>query len=77
MPPLAVISYSQENYENKPNHRRLADAAVARNPQPSFSLKSANWVPQITNQAGTNGVLVFTNPPVATTNNFWRVRSVP
>ena len=43
----------------------------------SFSLKPANWVPQITNHAGTNGALVFTNTPNKATNNFWRVRSVP
>ena len=32
---------------------------------------------QITNPAGPNGVLLFTNTPVTTTNNFWRIRSVP
>ena len=36
-----------------------------------------NWVPQLTNPAGPGGVLLFTNLPIATTNNFWRVRSVP
>jgi BspA type Leucine rich repeat region (6 copies) len=35
------------------------------------------WVPQATNATGTNGMLVLTNTPVATTNNFWRIRSVP
>jgi alpha-tubulin suppressor-like RCC1 family protein len=43
----------------------------------SFSLMPANWVPQITNPAGSGGVLVFTNTPDPTTNNFWRIRSVP
>jgi len=43
----------------------------------SFSLSQANWMPQATNPAGADGVLVFTNTPDATTNNFWRVRSVP
>jgi alpha-tubulin suppressor-like RCC1 family protein len=43
----------------------------------SFSLSPANWVPQATNPAGAGGILVFTNTPDATTNNFWRIRSVP
>lgn len=37
----------------------------------------ANWVPQLTNPAGANGVLVFTNLANPATNNFWRIRSVP
>jgi hypothetical protein len=36
-----------------------------------------NWIPQLTNPAGVDGVLVFTNTPDPTTNNFWRIRSVP
>ena len=36
-----------------------------------------NWMPQLTNPAGVNGMLVFTNLANPTTNNFWRVRSVP
>ncbi len=43
----------------------------------SFNLSPANWTPQATNTSGTNGVLLFTNTPLATTNNFWRIRSVP
>jgi hypothetical protein len=43
----------------------------------SFSLSPANWVSQVTNPAGAGGVLVFTNTPDPTTNNFWRIRSVP
>ena len=43
----------------------------------SFSLMPANWVPQMTNSAGSGGVLVFTNSPDPTVNNFWRIRSVP
>jgi hypothetical protein len=43
----------------------------------SFNLKPVIWVPQITNPAGVGGVLVFTNTPNNTTNNFWRIRSVP
>ena len=41
------------------------------------SLSPANWIPQATNPASSFGPLVFTNAPVATTNNFWRIRSVP
>jgi hypothetical protein len=43
----------------------------------SFSLTSGNWAPQVTNIAGAGGVLLFTNTPDLTTNNFWRVRSLP
>jgi hypothetical protein len=43
----------------------------------SFGLMPANWVPQVTNPAGASGVLVLTNAPDPTTNNFWRIRSVP
>jgi hypothetical protein len=43
----------------------------------TFNLTPANWIPQVTNPAGPKGVLVFTNTPVAGTNNFWRIRSVP
>jgi alpha-tubulin suppressor-like RCC1 family protein len=43
----------------------------------SASLSPANWAPQVTNAAGAGGILVFTNMPDATINNFWRIRSVP
>jgi alpha-tubulin suppressor-like RCC1 family protein len=43
----------------------------------SFSFAPANWVPQLTNPAGAGGVLVFTNMPGKSTNNFWRIRSAP
>ncbi len=43
----------------------------------SFSLSAPNWIPQVTNPANSYGALVFTNTPNPTTNNFWRVRSVP
>jgi alpha-tubulin suppressor-like RCC1 family protein len=36
-----------------------------------------NWTPQMTNPVGAGGVLVFTNTPVPTTNNFWRIRPAP
>ena len=43
----------------------------------SFSLSPINWIPQVTNPADANGNLAFTNTPDSTTNNFWRIRSVP
>jgi hypothetical protein len=43
----------------------------------SFNLAPADWIPQETNPAGSGGVLLFTNTPDPTTNNFWRIRSVP
>ncbi len=43
----------------------------------SFGLSPAHWIPQATNPADANGNLVFTNTPDSTTNNFWRIRSVP
>ena len=43
----------------------------------SFSLAPPNWVPQVTNSADAGGALVFINTPDPTTNNFWRIRSVP
>jgi uncharacterized delta-60 repeat protein len=44
----------------------------------SFNLSPpVTWVPQRTNAAGIDGVLMFTNTPVASTNNFWRIRSMP
>jgi alpha-tubulin suppressor-like RCC1 family protein len=41
------------------------------------SLSPPNWITQATNPAGSFGALMFTNAPDATTNNFWRIRSVP
>jgi hypothetical protein len=43
----------------------------------TFSLASANWVPQSTNPVPASGPLVLTNSPNAATNNFWRMRTVP
>jgi hypothetical protein len=43
----------------------------------SFSLVPPNWVPLVTNVADGSGTVLFTNTPVSTTNNFWRIRSVP
>jgi alpha-tubulin suppressor-like RCC1 family protein len=43
----------------------------------SSSLGNPNWVSLVTNTAPSEGVLVFTNTPDTTMNNFWRIRSVP
>jgi len=43
----------------------------------SFSLAPPDWIPQVTNPAGSFAALVFTNTPNHSTNNFWRIRSVP
>jgi len=43
----------------------------------SFSLSPPDWIPQATNLANVFGVASFTNTPDPTTNNFWRIRSVP
>ncbi|MCX6896338.1 MAG: hypothetical protein NTZ16_12735 [Verrucomicrobia bacterium] len=43
----------------------------------SLSLSLPNWLPVITNSADASGALVLTNTPDPTTNNFWRIRSVP
>jgi hypothetical protein len=42
----------------------------------TFSLATPNWLPQTTNTAGSDGVVLFTNTPVTTSCNFWRIRSV-
>ena len=36
-----------------------------------------HWVPQLTNPAYPSGLLILTNTPVPTTNNFWRIRFAP
>ena len=41
----------------------------------TFNLLPPDWVPLATNSAGAGGIVIFTNTPVPTTNNFWRVRS--
>jgi alpha-tubulin suppressor-like RCC1 family protein len=43
----------------------------------SFSLTTPNWLPQVTNSTDMKGVLIITNSPDPTKNNFWRIRSVP
>jgi hypothetical protein len=43
----------------------------------SSSLANPTWVPLLTNAAPSGGVLVMTNTPDTSMNNFWRIRSVP
>jgi hypothetical protein len=43
----------------------------------TFNLSPPNWILQATNPTDAFGSVIFTNTPVATTNNFWRVRSLP
>jgi hypothetical protein len=43
----------------------------------SSNLANPKWVPLVTNTAPSGGVLVITNTPDASMNNFWRIRSVP
>lgn len=43
----------------------------------SLTLPPQNWVTFVTNQADADGNVSFTNTPLATTNNFWRIRLVP
>jgi len=43
----------------------------------TFSLSPPDWVPQATNPANIFGVAEFINTADQTTNNFWRIRSVP
>jgi hypothetical protein len=43
----------------------------------SSSLANPKWVPLVTNTAPSGGVLVMTNTPDTSMNNFWRIRSVP
>lgn len=41
------------------------------------NLANPKWVPLVTNTAPPGGVLVITNTPDTSMNNFWRIRSVP
>jgi hypothetical protein len=44
----------------------------------AFNLTSpASWKPLVTNSAPLGGYLILTNTVDLTTNNFWRMRSVP
>jgi alpha-tubulin suppressor-like RCC1 family protein len=43
----------------------------------SFNLAAPDWTLQVTNPANVFGVASFTNTPDSSTNNFWRIRSVP
>jgi alpha-tubulin suppressor-like RCC1 family protein len=43
----------------------------------SGNLANPKWVPLVTNTAPSGGVLVITNTPDTSMNNFWRIRSIP
>jgi hypothetical protein len=43
----------------------------------TFDLTAPAWMPQATNAADASGFVTFTNTPVPSACNFWRVRSVP
>jgi alpha-tubulin suppressor-like RCC1 family protein len=43
----------------------------------SSNLANPRWVPLVTNTAPSGGVLVITNTPDTSMNNFWRICSVP
>jgi hypothetical protein len=52
------------------------DAGVNYALERSSSLANPNWVSLVTNKAPVGGVLVITNTPDTTMNNFWRIRAV-
>lgn len=52
------------------------DAGVNYALERSSSLVNPNWISLVTNTAPSGGVLIITNTPDTTVNNFWRIRSV-
>jgi hypothetical protein len=54
----------------------LGDAGINYALERSSSLGNPDWVSLVTNTAPSGGVLVFTNTPDTSMNNFWRIRSV-
>jgi alpha-tubulin suppressor-like RCC1 family protein len=55
----------------------LGNARVSYALDRASTLTTPNWLALATNTAGDGGVLIITNTPDTTTNNFWRIRSVP
>jgi hypothetical protein len=43
----------------------------------SSNLANPLWVPLVTNTAPGGGLLIITNTPDTSVNNFWRLRFVP
>jgi hypothetical protein len=82
VPILEPTNYSQITIQFLGNdHVRLSYVGV---PESSYALDRTfnlsppvTWLAQATNPASTDGVLTLTNAPVASTNNFWRIRFVP
>lgn len=54
----------------------LGDANSSYALERSSSLTNPNWVSLVTNTTSSDGVLVITNTPDTSINNFWRIRSV-
>jgi alpha-tubulin suppressor-like RCC1 family protein len=69
--------YGQRLNDGKMHLSFMGNAGVNYALDRSSRLFPSNWIPQLTNLADSIGVLLFTNTPDATTNNFWRIRSVP
>lgn len=55
----------------------LGDAGVNYALERCSNLADPHWVPLVTNAAPSGGLLVITNTPDTSMNNFWRIRSVP
>ena len=53
------------------------NAGVNYSLERSGNLVDPKWVPLVTNTAPSGGVLVITNTPDTSMNNFWRIRSIP
>lgn len=54
----------------------LGDAGVNYVLERAGSLTNPNWFPLVTNTAPSGGLLVITNTPNTTMNNFWHIRSL-
>jgi hypothetical protein len=52
------------------------DAGVNYALERSSSLAVPNWASLVTNKAPAGGILVITNTPNTSMNNFWRIRAV-
>ena len=55
----------------------VGDAGTQYELDRAASIPPAHWILQSIKTAGAGGVVVFTNTPSVTTNNFWRIRPWP
>ncbi len=55
----------------------VGDAGTQYELDRAASIPPAQWILQSIKTAGAGGVVVFTNTPSVTTNNFWRIRPWP